>query len=321
MEKGCGKKSKDYLIFPWTPENVSCILHTMGETRIVQGREVTDEDIELIRELMRENPTWHRTRLSKELCRMWDWRTIGGRIKDMACRSMLRKLDAAGFITLPAPRQKNPTGRNWDNIQYVLHDKTPIESSLKQLRPIRIERCTSKGERDLFASYLVQYHYLSYSGPVGRNMKYLVYGRDSRVLACILFGSSAWKVADRDKYIGWDAKTRKENLHLVTNNMRYLILPWVRVKHLASHILGKVARRIRDDWQEKYGFRVQLLETFVEDQRFRGTCYRASNWVCVGKTKGRGKMDRYNECGEPVKSIWLYPLDRNFRKVLQGGKP
>lgn len=291
----------------------------MGETRIIQAREITNEDIETIRTLMRQNPSWHRTRLSQELCKMWDWRTIGGRLKDMACRSMLRKLDAEGLIKLP-PGRRGPAGERGKNIQYVLHDKTPVECSLKELLPIRIDQAVSKDEVALFTSHLAQYHYLSYRGPVGENLKYLVYGREGTPLACLLFGASAWKVEGRDKYIGWDAATRKSNLHLVTNNMRYLILPWVRVKHLASHILGKIARRIQDDWERKYGYRVCLLETFVESPRFKGTCYRASNWVNVGETKGRGKMDRYNEYKVPVKSIWLYPLRKDFREVLMGEK-
>jgi hypothetical protein len=151
---------------------------------------------------------------------------------------------------------------------------------------------------------------------VGENLKYMVYSAQGQLLACLLFGSSAWSCASRDAFIGWNAKSRRANLIYTTNNTRFLILPWVKVEHLASHILGLICKRIASDWQTKYGHELYLLETFVEKSRFRGTCYKAANWVCVGQTKGRSRNDRYNKLKVPIKDIYLYPLSKNFREVL-----
>ena len=283
---------------------------------VIQGREITHDDIESVRRLIKANPSWKRTRLSKELCVLWDWRAANGQMKDMACRSFLLKLEQGGYIHLP-PSQKSPNNslRN-RSIPYVAHQRAAITGSLDTVAPVHIESVEKRSLLRLFKCLLAWYHYLGFSGTVGENMKYMVFDREHNPLACLLFGSAAWKSAPRDDFIGWDAGTRKANLNLLTNNMRFLILPWVRVPHLASHILSKVARRISSDWLRKYGHPIYLLETFVERERFRGTCYQAANWILCGQTKGRSRNDRYATLKVPIKDIYLYPLTKRFREVL-----
>jgi hypothetical protein len=287
----------------------------MQEKMIIQGRTITSSDIELISRLIADNPDWHRTRVSKELCRIWDWRYAGGQIKDMACRSLLLKLERGGCIQLPASRIASG-GSLRSPIAAISHNSDPICGDLNALAPV-IVAPVKRAELPLFKHLLSRYHYLGYSGTVGRNVKYMVFDSAGNPLACLLFGSSAWKSAARDNYIGWSAAAREANINLTTNNTRFLILPWVRAPHLASHILGQVARRIGADWLEKYGHPVHLLETFVEKERFAGTCYKAANWVCVGETTGRSRNDRHYTLKAPVKDIYLYPLTRNWSKVLR----
>ena len=294
----------------------------MDETTTVQGREITQDEIELVRRLIEANPSWNRTRLSKELCLLWNWHAANGKIKDMACRTLLLKLEQRGHITLPGRRSAG-RGCRKVSIPYVAHKIASIACSLSALKPVHVqlvEACPERSRRDiglleLFQCLLSRYHYLGFSSTVGENMKYLVFDREHNPLACFLFGSAAWKCAPRDDFIGWDANTRKVNLNFLTNNMRFLILPWVRVPHLASHILGRVARRISSDWIEKYGHPIYLLETFVERDCFRGICYQAANWIYIGQTKGRSRNGHAN-LKVPVKDIYLYPLTERFREAL-----
>ena len=174
-------------------------------------------------------------------------------------------------------------------------------------------------EKEIFSSMLSEYHYLGYKQHVGEHMKYLILDRGSNPISCILFGSAAWTISDRDKYIGWSSEKRRNNLHYVTNNMRFLILPWIRIKNLASYILSQISRRIVEDWKERYKHPIYLIETFVEKERFEGTCYKASNWIKVGQTKGRTRNDRYSKIKAPIKDIYLYPLVKNFRELLNKG--
>ena len=287
----------------------------MDETTTVQGREITQDDIELVQRLIEADPSRNRTRLSKELCLLWNWRAANGQIKDMACRTLLSKLEQRGHITLP--RRRSPgRGCRKVSIPYVPHNTASIACSLSALKRVHIQLVGNTGLLDLFQSLLYRYHYLGFSSTVGENMKYLVFDREHNPLACLLFGSAAWNCAPRDDFIGWNAETRKANLKFLTNNMRFLILPWVRVPHLASHILGRVARRISSEWIEKYGHPLYLLETFVERDCFRGICYQAANWIYVGQTKGRSRNDRYTTLKVPVKDIYLYPLTERFREAL-----
>ena len=282
----------------------------------VQGRKITSDDIESVRRLIEANPSWNRTRLSQELCVLWDWRAANGQVKDMACRTLLLKLEQRGHITLPARQTSSGWGCRKLFIPYVTHQTAPITCALSTLAPLRIELVKDAPLLDLFKCLLSRYHYLGFGRTVGENLKYLVLDREQNPLACLLFGSAAWKCAPRDDFIGWDANTRKINLNFLTNNMRFLILPWVRVPHLASHILGRVARRINTDWMEKYDHPVYLLETFVEQDRFRGISYQAANWIWIDQTKGRSRNDRYATLRVPVKDIYLYPLTKRFRESL-----
>lgn len=284
----------------------------------LQGRRVTATDLCTIRDLIAAHPEWHRTRLSQELCRHWNWVNEKGCIKDMAARSLLRKLDGKGLIELPAPvRSANNRFRNRPiSLDSLDLQATPIEGRLSDLQPIRIQSVKSTEESQRFRSLLHHHHYLGYSGSVGENLKYLIYDRQDRLLGCLLYGAAAWQIADRDRFIGWNDAARQQGLSRIANNMRFLILPWVRVPHLASHLLARTRRRICVDWQEKYAHPIVLLETFVEQGRFKGICYQADNWIPVGQTCGRSRNHNGKDSRVPIKSIWLYPLHREFRRLL-----
>jgi len=267
--------------------------------------------------MIQANPSWGRTRLSKELSVLWNWRAASGQLKDMACRTFLLKLEKRDCLTLPPRRYSYGKAPRRVSCPHVPHKTAVIAGTLDSLGPVRIEVVKDKDLRGLFKCLLSRYHYLGFSRTVGENLKYLVFDRDARPLACLLFGLAAWKIAARDNFIGWDEDTRKANLHLITNNMRFLILPWVKVPHLASHILGRVARRISSDWIKRYNHPIYMLETFVEKERFRGICYRAANWIYVGQTQGRSRNDRYKTLKVPVKDIYLLPLLKRFREPVR----
>lgn len=287
------------------------------EKRIFTKPKITENEIAQINRLIAENPSWNRTKLSVELCRIWNWCGYDGKPKDISCRDMLRDLDAKGRINLPKPHHRTRQPGSRDRIQHMLHDTTEISGNIKEILPVSInviKDCTHEGK--VFKSLIDQYHYLGFDMTVGENLKYMVYSQSGKLLACLLFGSSAWACAERDQYIRWNPTARKTNLILTTNNTRFLVLPWVKIPHLASHILGHVTRRITLDWQTKYFHPVYLLETFVEKDRFKGTCYKAANWIHVGETTGRSRNDRYHKLRVPIKDIYLYPLAKNFREVL-----
>ncbi len=289
----------------------------MTQSIFIQGRKITDGNIVLIRDLMAQHRDWGRTRLSEELCRCWNWRNAQGRIKDMAARTLLLKLERRGYIELPA--RQRPSSNQFRNrrVPVVAPASEPIRGSLKELRPLSVSLVAPRSEDlRLFKGLLGRYHYLGHRNTVGENMRYLIRDRHGRPVACALFGSSAWKCADRDRFLGWDRACRERNLQALTNNTRFLILPWVEVPHLASHVLGLVARRIRDDWQYKYAHPVHALETFVDRSRFKGTCYRAANWIRLGATQGRTRNDRDRRIQAPIKDVYLYPLIPDFRREL-----
>lgn len=288
----------------------------MEKTIVVQGKKITYKDIELIRQIINTNPSWNRTHLSRKLCILWNWRATNGQLKDMACRSFLLKLEKHGYITLPLRQRSSGGNHRKVSVPYVSHKSTPIACDLGSLTPLRIELAKDKDLLGLFKCLLSIYHYLGFSGTVGENMKYMIFDKEGSPLSCLLFGSAAWKIAARDKFIGWNADTRKTNLKFLTNNMRFLILPWVKVPHLASHILGKVARRIRGDWIKRYSHPIYMLETFVEKERFRGICYQAANWIYVGQTKGYSRSDRHASPKVSIKDIYLLPLVKKFREAL-----
>lgn len=289
----------------------------METEQVIQGRRLGPEDLALVRHWLATEPDWNRTRLSRELCQRWNWRNEAGRLKDMACRTLLLKLERRGQIRLPARRGPSPNGfRNRQRAE-VPHEQYPIEGRLDAVRPLRIE-ALGEGHPDLalFGFMLQRYHYLGLRNGVGANLKYLARDRHGRPLACLLFGAAAWKAKARDVFIGWDAACRAQRLPRLTNNTRFLILPWVRVPHLASHLLGQVARRLNADWSAKYGHPIEVLETFVDRDRFAGTCYRAAGWRHVGATSGRSRNDTDNTLRVPVKDIYLLPLRADFRRRL-----
>lgn len=287
----------------------------MAQSYLIQGRNLHESDFAEIRCLIAAHPTWSRRRISVELAEAWNWRTGTGRLKDMAARSLLLKLEQRGWITLP-PRRRKASRRLPIEPELPLEDgsQTLISAKLAELTPIALQ--TVPTGHPAFSRYLAHHHYLGYRGPVGENLAYLVQDRRGRDLACVLFGAPAWKVAARDCFIGWDHALRPRRLHLLTNNTRFLILPWVRVPHLASHILGRVIRRLSADWQAKYAHPIHLVETFVDRERFRGTCYRAANWTCVGQTQGRSRQDRARTLHVPVKDVYVHPLTPRFREEL-----
>ena len=301
----------------------------MNETITCQGRQIDAAALSWLQTWIADHGDWSRARLARELCREWDWRTAGGQIKNYAARSFLIKLEERGLITLP-PLQESKRRTNWSqslttktaqrNAERLLPPPEKITTALSALTPLSVEIPSTKSyEENCYTHYLIHHHYLGFSRTVGENLKYLISDRTGRHLACLLFGSAAWKTLPRDSFIGWSETVRQKNVNLLTNNTRFLIMPWVRVPHLASHILGLIMRRLCDDWRAKYAHPIHLVETFVENDRFRGTCYRAANWIFVGQTKGRSRQDRYTTLKVPVKDIYLYPLTLNYRKELCNG--
>jgi hypothetical protein len=283
-----------------------------------QGRRLDGSQIAWLRDWIGAHPQWSRKRLSQELCQQWGWRNGGGRLKDFAARSFLEKLQARGLLVLPPlqllrrhPRPKTPA------VDRVSWPTDPVEAPLKQLQPLAwLQPAVGSLEANRLVAYLQHYHYLGFR-VVGENLKYVVQDRHGRDLACLLFGAAAWRAAARDEFLGWSESQKTRGLPLVANNTRFLVLPWVKVRGLSSHILSRVAGRLSGDWQGKYGHPIYLLESFVDTTRFRGTCYRAANWQCVGQTRGRGRQGRdHQRLTATVKAIYLYPLHRQFRPKL-----
>ena len=289
----------------------------MSETLIVQGRQLTGENILHIRQLIAENRDWSRRRLSEVISAEWDWRNGSGRLKDMAARSMLLKLDERGLIELP-PRRRKPSNRMAARRAHrQAWDLTPVDGILRELGPLTVREISADIEaRTRFNAALADFHYLGHRGTVGENAQYTVVDGTGRLLACLLFGAAAWKCRARDEFIGWDAQQRRQHLCCIVSNARFLILPFVKVPHLASWALGQTLRRLSKDWERKYGHPIILVETFVQRNRFAGTSYKAANWICVGSTTGRSRQDRRHKLQVPVKDVYLYPLRRRFREEL-----
>jgi len=281
----------------------------------VHGRMLHKSDVEGIQSLLRKHPHWGRSRVSVAVCEQWNWRRPDGQLKDIACRELLRKLETHGLLILPPRQSSGP--KKLPVIAEMEVDRGVINCSLSAVQPIELinARSCSKDE-GLFNYLLKTYHYLSFSRPVGQNMKYLIRSADGVVLGCLLFGAAAWKCEDRDRFIGWGSTNREANVNLLTNNTRFLILPWVHTKCLASHVLSQVVRRLSVDWLERYGSEIALVETFVDRSRYLGTCYQAANWRNVGQTKGRTRQDRHTTIRVAVKDIYVYPLRRHFRDRL-----
>ena len=284
----------------------------------IRGREIGPDDLETIRVCVRENWGRGRSEISRALCRHWDWKQPNGWLKDRACRDLLLALEREGEIRLPVRKSPGPGGKKHVPSQgYLFLDQTPLEGKVSEYSSVTLTMVRGSGEEPLWDFLVHRHHYLGRPLIVGAYLKYLVH-LDGRLVAALGWGSAAWKVGSRDTFIGWDPATRKRNLHQVVNNVRFLILPWVRVKHLASKILSANARALQRDWPAFYHTPVQLLETFVDLSRFAGTSYRAANWQYLGETKGSAKRgSRYSYHGQ-AKAVFVYPLTRHFRERLHG---
>lgn len=288
----------------------------------MQGRLLTEADLNSIRRLRTDYPLWSRRQLSEHLAQQWQWRNEAGRLKDMAARTLLLKLQARGLIDLPAPLTRNGNRHRCARTpplaqpELLSSQPAPITGPLVALQPLALELVHTLPQRRAVAQFLQRHHYRGFAGAVGENVQYLARDAHGRELAVMVFGAAAWKVAARDQFIGWSLAQRRQALRLIANQQRFLILPWVQVAHLASHLLALATRRLAQDWQDRYGHRVWLVETFVEEPRFAGTAYKAAGWISVGRTTGRTRQDRQRTLQTPIKAIWVRTLHPQFRKHL-----
>ncbi len=288
----------------------------MGVRLTYRGRAITDADVVFIRDLIAAHPTASRRALSKKLCEAWNWVQPNGTPRDMVCRGLMLALHRTGHIVLPPQRfiPPNPLVRR-ARPGSVAIDTTPLCSPLDAIRPLTFHQVRRTSREPLFNSLLEQYHDLGYTQPVGEHLKYLVVAHD-RPMACLAWSSAPRHLGCRDRFIGWSPEARRKNIRFLAYNLRFLILPWVEVRHLASHLLGRMARVLARDWEQVYGHPIHFLETFVDPQQYRGTCYRAANWIVLGRTTGRGKDDQTHKPNRPIKDVLGYPLCRRFRHVL-----
>jgi hypothetical protein len=279
------------------------------------GRVFTQQELETIRTIIVENPQHTRAHISRIVCKTLRWYKPDGGLKDMSCRVALLRMHKKGLLTLPKPTHRQENCRPRIQISALTNPKTPITAPVEALADLHLQVVTGREKSTLFREYIHRYHYLGYTPLPGAQLRYLALS-NGQILALFGFGAAAWKTLPRDNFIGWNHQQRQKRLHLIVNNARFLILPWVNSKNLASKLLAMVAKRIPEDWSTFYGYKPVLLETFVESHRFHGTCYKAANWIYVGQTKGRGKLDIHNSASLPKKDIFLYPLTPNFKEIL-----
>ncbi len=289
----------------------------MDEVFVYRGRAISTEDVASIKALISQHPAASRRKLSKLLCEAWDWRQANGALRDMVCRSMMLALHRAGHIQLPEKKQNpaNPLAKRRRPATDLLMDESPVNGPLKELQPLLIRQVRRTGSEPLFNSLIERHHYLGYTQPVGEHLKYMIFSGE-RPTACLGWCSPPWHMGPRDRFIGWSAGQRRQNQHLIACNTRFLILPWVRVPHLASHILGRMAQCISADWEALYAHPVHYLETFVDRELFAGTCYKAANWMRHGQTTGRWRVDKKQETRRRIKDVLGYPLGKRFREHL-----
>jgi len=279
-------------------------------------RSVTKQDIVVVRRIIKSHPDKSRRFISQEVCRKWDWKQPNGVLKDMVCRSLLLLLESKSLIKLPARKftPHNPLAKRKKPAKVIV-DETPVYCTVGDLLPIKLEQVRRTSFEKMFNGLINDYHYLGYTQPVGEHLKYIAFSGD-RPIACLAWGSAPWYIGSRDRFIGWSKGIRENNLHLIANNLRFLILPWVQVSCLASYLLASNRHCLSQDWQNLYHHPVYLLETFVDTERYFGTCYKADNWKFVGQTTGQGKLSK---SGQPLlskKAVYIYPLTKNFRKEL-----
>jgi hypothetical protein len=281
-----------------------------------RGRVITAADVAFIGQLIAAHPAVSRRGLSQKLCAAWNWIQVNGAPRDMVCRGLLLALHRAGQIQLPPQRYvpPNPLAQRPKPVPTAA-DTTPLHCALNEVQPLTFQQVRRTSAEPLFNSLIEQYHYLGYTQPVGEHLKYLVYV-GQRPIAALAWSSAPRHLGCRDRFIGWSAAARRQNIRFLAYNLRFLILPWVAIPHLASHLLGCMVRLVPQDWARTYGHPVYFLETFIDPQRFRGTCYRAANWICLGRTTGRGKNDQTGRPNRPIKEVLGYPLRRDFRSLL-----
>lgn len=280
----------------------------------LRGRCFTLTELGLIRNIISCMPSKNRTEISREICAQLNWRQVNGNLKDAACREVLLKLHRAHLITLPPPK-RIPNRLKPVPPSRLTDSKPIITVSVDKLNPIELMLITNNSSNRLFREYMDRYHYLGHQMIVGPQLRYIIGSRE-HVLGCIAFAAAAWCVKPRDQWIGWNHQLRKQNLCYIINNVRFLILPWIKSPNLASRILALCAKQVPQDWQQRYGYSPLLFETFVEKKRCQGTCYQAANWIYVGDTQGRGKRDRLNQYLLPTKAIYLFPVVKDARQRL-----
>lgn len=278
------------------------------------GRDFTPEELERIKSVIKHNPGFNRTRLSTEVCRMFQWLKPDGKLKDMSCRVAMLRMEKDGLIRLPpSTRTRKPVRK----IEFTpaTDPQNPVMCPVNKLPQLHLQMVT-KATSALWNEYIERYHYLGHSPLPGAQLRYFITAGE-QIVALTGFGAAAWQTAPRDQFIGWNHEQRKKNLHLIVNNARFLILPWIQSKNLASKILSLTTRFLPDDWKKRYNIRPVLMESFVQKDRFAGTCYKAANWTNVGETKGRGKLGPAGKISVPIKDVWVYPLDKKFRFLLK----
>jgi len=285
------------------------------------GRIWTPLEIEWIRQLIASSPNLSRFKLSQIVCDQFQWLRPDGQGKAMSCRVAMLRMHRDDLICLPPAKHKNVNGNNPPELTSASDPEPPISLPSHAFGKLRLHPVTSLKDSCLWNELIERYHYLKYKPLPGAQYRYLVFSSSGILLSAIGFGAAAWKVAPRDQFIGWTPQQRSNNLHLIVNNARFLILPWIISPNLASRILSLSAKQLPLDWQNRYGYQPLLLETFVQKDRFKGTCYRAANWILLGQTKGRGKLDRYNKYSLPIKDIFVYPLNKSFRQILSSAHP
>ncbi len=295
------------------------LFHMKGVIRY-RGREITGEQLDSMRSLITDNPNASRRALSKLVCEAWDWRQANGQLCDMVCRGLMLACDRAGLLRLPVQKSfpVNPLAGGRRKPPRLDIDQTPIRCSVKELGPIEIRQVRRSKLEGLFGSLIEHHHYLGYTHPVGEQLKFLVFS-SRRPIACFAFSSAPRHLGPRDRFIGWSADQRRAHIHLIAYNTRFLILPWVQVRHLASHLLGRIARHISSAWEELYHHPIYFLETFVDTEKFKGISYQAANWIHIGLTTGRGKDDQTHRPNRSIKAVWVYPLRKDFRRNLCRG--
>lgn len=286
--------------------------------RVFSGRTFRSEDIELIKWTVETYPTLSKKELASTICEFLNWTTPAGKGKLQQCSAFLEQLDSEKIIRLPiGTKRKTSTLPKMEKMDF---DTTEASGDISEFKPIRLEIARPGEDLDRWRSYVEQYHMLGYKRAFGSRLQYFIKSGD-RELGCIQFSASSWALADRDKWIGWEVEDKKKYLHLIINNSRYLIFPWVRVKNLASKALSLASKQIQSDWLREFCYAPVLLETFVDREHFNGTCYKAANWICLGQTKGRGRNSNSHSTNRSRKDIYAYPVQKNFRACLKGEIP